>query len=609
MDTLTKSFGPTKVITANGEVQTHEEATVCVQELDIFLIMTVLENTPAVLSLGKLCDENGYSFEWINGQKPHLIKNRIRIICNAENFVPIVVPGLSTSSSSGSDPVNFKDTFNTGESLFNFFKLVFFTYTKWNSESRTRRSNWEWHLSSDCQLRLTKDRVEPMLIKPMKLSKSPRKDHRKNGKTRYWRIGDTRKILISWNGCQNSEKIWWRSLRVREVSIGKHSVYTNFPKDRNCEICQRTKITRDPCRRRIGGVVLRSEMFGDLIIADHKVLSDSCESRNNHWYAVVVQDLATQWIQAYPCKTKTSQETQRSLQKFLEPERNPEVIKTDSFLEFDTVCEDLSWNHCTSTPHRSKTNEIAERAVRRVKEGTSAALLQSGLSEKWLAGSMECYTYRRNVTVPLSDGKTPLWKTFLGNHFSGPNVPLGSWVEYHLSFRRTSQESINLERKSYLDCSSDTHCTRVEFGRVTYRLQTLRSWRRWSHRKSTRKDSMRKRWYFMKKKGEYIFQSQMDESNPWRRSVLENIHFDTAAINSMTKSPWFFWRIRRVSSTTSILISRCRWSDKWLLVHVRKLHIPPCSIQSQTFLAERRIIPYSTEIHWRIQNCTYEFGY
>ena len=29
MDTLTKSFSPTIVITANGEVQTHEEATVC----------------------------------------------------------------------------------------------------------------------------------------------------------------------------------------------------------------------------------------------------------------------------------------------------------------------------------------------------------------------------------------------------------------------------------------------------------------------------------------------------------------------------------------------------------------------------------------------------
>ena len=102
MDTLTKSCSPTIVITANGEVQTQEEAIVYVKELDMFLTMKVLENTPAVLSLGKLCDENGYSYEWINGQKPHLIENGIRIICNTENFVPIVVPGLSSSSSGSS---------------------------------------------------------------------------------------------------------------------------------------------------------------------------------------------------------------------------------------------------------------------------------------------------------------------------------------------------------------------------------------------------------------------------------------------------------------------------------------------------------------------------
>ena len=102
MDTLTKSCSPTTVITANGEVQTHEEAIVKIKELDIFLTMKLLDNTPAVLSLGKLCDKNGYSCEWINGQKPHLIKNGIRIPCNTENFVLIVVPGLSSSSSGSS---------------------------------------------------------------------------------------------------------------------------------------------------------------------------------------------------------------------------------------------------------------------------------------------------------------------------------------------------------------------------------------------------------------------------------------------------------------------------------------------------------------------------
>ena len=59
MDTLTKSCSPTRVITANGEVQTHAEAIVYIKELDIFLTMKVLENTPAVLSLGKFAMKTG----------------------------------------------------------------------------------------------------------------------------------------------------------------------------------------------------------------------------------------------------------------------------------------------------------------------------------------------------------------------------------------------------------------------------------------------------------------------------------------------------------------------------------------------------------------------
>ena len=130
----------------------------------------------------------------------------------------------------------------------------------------------------------------------------------------------------------------------------------------------------------------RAEHFGDVVTADHKVVSEESESRNNHRYAVVVQDLATQWIQSYLCITETSQETQKSLMKFLEPTRKPKVFYSDNSLEFGKSCEELSWNHCTSTPHRSGTNGIAERAVRRVKEGRSAVLSQSGLGERMVGG-------------------------------------------------------------------------------------------------------------------------------------------------------------------------------------------------------------------------------
>ena len=54
----------------------------------------------------------------------------------------------------------------------------------------------------------------------------------------------------------------------RREDLGKHSVYTHFPKDRNCQICQRTYVTRAPWRRRNGGAIPRAESFGDLVTAD-----------------------------------------------------------------------------------------------------------------------------------------------------------------------------------------------------------------------------------------------------------------------------------------------------------------------------------------------------
>ena len=41
------------------------------------------------------------------------------------------------------------------------------------------------------------------------------------------------------NTCQDSD-----SERRAKLASGKHSIETNFPKDRNCEICLRIKMTR-----------------------------------------------------------------------------------------------------------------------------------------------------------------------------------------------------------------------------------------------------------------------------------------------------------------------------------------------------------------------------
>ena len=125
------------------------------------------------------------------------------------------------------------------------------------------------------------------------------------------------------------------------------------------------------------------------------------------------------------------------------------LISTDNnSLEFGKSCEDLSWNHRSSTPHRSETNGIAERAARRVKEGTSAVLLQSGMDQKWWPDSMECYCYLRNVTS-WQTAKL-FMKDVSENQSKGQLFFLEQWLKIIRVQREICQDFISLARKCYL---------------------------------------------------------------------------------------------------------------------------------------------------------------
>ena len=137
--------------------------------------------------------------------------------------------------------------------------------------------------------------------------------------------------------------------------------------------------------------------------------------------------------------------------------------------------------------------------MRRVKEGTSAVLLQSGLNESWWEDFMECYAYLRNVTDLLSDGKTPYERRF-GQPFKGPIFPFGSLVEYHPITAKDQSRIHQFGKKVLLGLF------------LGYALYASGIWKGdaseiYSKRLNT------KEVIFPKEKENFIFQSQMDESN------------------------------------------------------------------------------------------------
>ena len=121
LETMRTSRRPTTVMTSNGEVQTREEATVHVKELELFVTVMLLEETTAVLSLGKLCEDHGFSYHCTSGQKPHLTKNGKRVDCNFSNYVPFVVPGISSYVPFGVPGCEFLHNAHT------YFSIIFIT--------------------------------------------------------------------------------------------------------------------------------------------------------------------------------------------------------------------------------------------------------------------------------------------------------------------------------------------------------------------------------------------------------------------------------------------------------------------------------------------------
>ena len=221
LETVTTSRSPTIVITANGEVQTNEEATVYIRELYIFLTMKLLEDTPAVPTLAKLCDEHGYSYEWINGQNHISLKmvfeySTIRKTSYQSWFLVFLqLPRARL-----------------------FHELIFLISirfrVKWKcGQTSTERPVLFWNIR----------RVVTWTNQNPKTQK--KEDHETGTEKPYSdipeRLQEFRKNLVDERVPEHRDSHASSSHEpslepMRSVDLGKHSIYTHVPKDRNCEI-------------------------------------------------------------------------------------------------------------------------------------------------------------------------------------------------------------------------------------------------------------------------------------------------------------------------------------------------------------------------------------
>ena len=239
--------------------------------------------------------------------KNHIsLKNGIRIQCNTENFVPVVVPGLSTSSSSSSyhstsmTPSRQERHCSTSSSSSSSSPT---TATSSDNETREREDRTENDTSPvPVSSFNVDDRTEQPVVGRESNHEQIHQANQNFSKTnlketmiergnplsadsrsrKLWNPGVAARIQGTFGGWWNSST-WklsrqffsWSLFRAHiqgDVRIWVSTVFILI--SLKTEIARSVKgpdITKAPCRRRNGGGVPRAENFGDLITADHKV--------------------------------------------------------------------------------------------------------------------------------------------------------------------------------------------------------------------------------------------------------------------------------------------------------------------------------------------------
>ena len=255
--------------------------------------MRLLDETPAVLLLQILCSKHRNSFEWkkrrnsTSGQLlevNYLYNGQLRTSCRTRTVIIFQQQFV------------FNIEINGSVKLFQKIGTIIRSSndSKWQACTRETDADRSWQAGHG------KPWTSIRFFFQMRCAR--------NFQRKVFLIGYSPSHLISrtWR-CMCSHIPLIERSQIRKVMLQKWRLEKNrstafhsrFCKDRNCDRCLRTKNTRVLCRRRNEGSIPRAEKLGDLITAEHKVLNEGCEPRNNHRFAGVVQDLIIQWFSGY----------------------------------------------------------------------------------------------------------------------------------------------------------------------------------------------------------------------------------------------------------------------------------------------------------------------
>ena len=388
-------------LTANGITETREVAKCSVDSFQEEAKPFILEQTPAVLSVGMRCMKLGYTFVWPPNDQPFMInQSGKRISLHSKDDIPYLIPG------NDSEPKDDK-------------------------------------LASDIFELLSKREVvadAPALAG----EGEDRDDGDAEGEAEVPRGGedeDEGEGVIEVDVHEGEPRLAKPGALKAEAKTMSH-LLTHRYRNPYCQSCVRAKMKHFRTHRGAFKRVLKK--WGDLITFDFADLEwTNYMGVPDERELLVIRDRFTGVIQAFPLRGKSTDDIVPCLKRFM-GSRKVMLAFSDQAPQFVKACRDLKITLDTSVPGRKVTNSLAERNIQFLVTATTTCLLEAGLPACYWTFAVTCVSHLLNIEE-LEDGSA--WQKMHKAKFKGPMIPFGAKVTFKPSDARSRSQDTKFDPK------------------------------------------------------------------------------------------------------------------------------------------------------------------
>ena len=430
------NMDPVRLITANGESSSLKQGKVYIPSLGKVVDPYLVESTPAVLSVGMRCVDDGYDFVWRGSKKqdPYFLKpNGERIYLKVNDYVPYLTNegskiGVSAPAFKGAivKPRDAVPSVDKSDEVLEAAEKIEEGMYEPSAAGQT----------PDIEELQGDEPLERGYVEAPREGESFEPSFEKS-------VGSSSSVLDV--DVKAKRDLGEKALRKEAQSKG-HSL-THLPKNPYCDVCTKAKMIKRPSRAKGGSTKVEADVFGDHITGDFLVtMTEDEEGIDTERVALVVKDVATGFQYVYPTARRNAESIIISMKHFTSPGDKIGIFYSDNAPELVSAMKVLQWRHVISKDYISKSNAVAERLVRSVLEGTRVNLLQAGLHHQYWPHAARHWCFMCNV-IQVGEETTP-WKIRFGEDFKGPKIPFGCQIDYWTGPRKRPKPDLKYEPTS-----------------------------------------------------------------------------------------------------------------------------------------------------------------